>query len=218
MKLLFHCRPDPEDLACGGVKMPQLLRGEHLQSGRGRLLSPSHLLILTGPWAALCSCPIWLCNVTSRPCCRAHRPANLLPPSHPVTSPKSLQERLCWHLSHHWPPNWPLTASDVSIGQGTAVESPIPLASEPILLSACNNLLPGDTIQIQGTRMSRGARPQLLREHLSIPLFEVGGGGPAFLALVPVVTTTAASLRRAPVLHWGRKHFPEEQPTALEWC
>lgn len=47
MKLLFHCRPDPEDLACRGVKMPQLLRGEHLQSGRGRLLSPSHLLILS---------------------------------------------------------------------------------------------------------------------------------------------------------------------------
>lgn len=47
MKLLFNCRPDKEDLACRGVKMSQLLRGECLQSGRRRLSSPSHLLILS---------------------------------------------------------------------------------------------------------------------------------------------------------------------------
>jgi len=46
MKVLFHCRPDPEDLACGGVKTPQLLRRAS-PVWRGRLLSPSHLLILS---------------------------------------------------------------------------------------------------------------------------------------------------------------------------
>lgn len=58
--------------------------------------------------------------------------------------------------SHHQhPPNLPLTAADVSVGQGTVVKP-------PILLSAGDSLLPGDAIQIQGTGMSGGARPQLL--------------------------------------------------------
>ena len=85
-------------------------------------------------------------------------PASLLPPPPPRSVTQKPAGKAVLTPSHHQPPpDGPLTASDVSIGQGTAVQSPVPLASEPILLSACHNLLPGDAIQIQGTRMSRGA-------------------------------------------------------------
>lgn len=91
MKLLYHCRPDPDDLTCRGVKRPQLLRrappvweGEAFipitfadpqqVPGQHHARAPSAYAMSPADLAAEFTVP-----------------ASLL---HPVTLPKSLQERL----------------------------------------------------------------------------------------------------------------------------
>lgn len=94
MKLLYHCRPDPEDVTCRKVKRPQLWRraspvweGEafipitfadpHQVPGQHCARAPS--ACTTSPPDLAAELPV---------------PASLLFPSHPTALPKSLQERL----------------------------------------------------------------------------------------------------------------------------